>query len=203
MCTCRTKVLLLSVFVLLLPDVVISMSGRMPKHTIFVTSESYRGNLGGLSGADSKCQTQAENAGLTGTWKAILSDRRNHAKDRIEINGWIYNTRNNIVAFSEADFWDGALYSPVLYTEDGETTPSYSFYGVWTGSDFTGRRDWYLLPFAPGAFCRDWRSMEYSASVMAIRGRQDESQREWVDDGAEFCVMKLHLYCISQPPPPT
>ena len=42
--------------------------------TAFVTSTSYNGNLGGVSGADLKCQARAAVAGLPGTYRAwILS----------------------------------------------------------------------------------------------------------------------------------
>jgi len=35
---------------------------------VFVTSETYDGNLGGIAGADSKCQALADAAGLDGIW---------------------------------------------------------------------------------------------------------------------------------------
>lgn len=40
---------------------------------VFVTSTSYNGNLGGLAGADAKCNTRAAAAGLSGTYKAFLA----------------------------------------------------------------------------------------------------------------------------------
>lgn len=40
---------------------------------IFVTSNSYDGNLGGLAGADGKCNEMAQAAGYKGTFKAWLS----------------------------------------------------------------------------------------------------------------------------------
>jgi len=50
---------------------------------VFVTSSSWNGNLGGLSGAGAKCQQAADAAGLGGTWVAWLSDSTYDAKDRI------------------------------------------------------------------------------------------------------------------------
>jgi len=41
---------------------------------VFVSSQTYVGNLGGVAGADSLCQGLATAAGLTGTFKAFLSD---------------------------------------------------------------------------------------------------------------------------------
>ena len=40
---------------------------------VFISSQTYVGNLGGLAGADQLCQRLASTAGLTGTFKAFLS----------------------------------------------------------------------------------------------------------------------------------
>jgi hypothetical protein len=58
-------------------------SSTAPKR-IFLTSTVYDGNLGGLAGADAKCQARADAAQLGGTWKAILSTRTVDAADRID-----------------------------------------------------------------------------------------------------------------------
>src|SRR5262249_23852873 len=50
---------------------------------VFVSSTTYTGNLGGLSGADAKCQSLATSAGHTGTFKAWLSDDLVDAKSRL------------------------------------------------------------------------------------------------------------------------
>lgn len=39
---------------------------------VFITQDSYRGNLGGLDGADRICQKEAEKQGFSGTWQAFL-----------------------------------------------------------------------------------------------------------------------------------
>jgi len=39
---------------------------------IFITSTRYTGDLGGINGANAKCQARADAAGLGGTWKALL-----------------------------------------------------------------------------------------------------------------------------------
>lgn len=44
----------------------------LPK-TVFITSQTFTGALGGLHGADAICQSAAETAGLSGTYKAWLS----------------------------------------------------------------------------------------------------------------------------------
>ncbi len=39
---------------------------------VFITEETYTGNLDGLQGADEICQTEADNQGFSGTWQAFL-----------------------------------------------------------------------------------------------------------------------------------
>ena len=41
--------------------------------------------MGGLTGADANCQASANTAGYGGVWKAILSDSKSNAKDRLTI----------------------------------------------------------------------------------------------------------------------
>src|SRR5262245_3061033 len=47
--------------------------GTLPPRRVFVTSAIYPGNIGGLMGADAKCQTSADAAMLGGSWRAWLS----------------------------------------------------------------------------------------------------------------------------------
>lgn len=54
---------------------------------IFITKEEWNGNLGGLEGADKKCQQEAEKKGLKGTWKAFLGADQTLAVDRLDLSG--------------------------------------------------------------------------------------------------------------------
>ena len=54
---------------------------------VFITKESWRGNLGGLEGADEKCQAEAEERGFEGSFKALLGDDRNLATERLNLEG--------------------------------------------------------------------------------------------------------------------
>lgn len=53
---------------------------------VFITEKSWSGDLGGLVGADQKCQSEAQEKGLEGNWKALLGDDNNSAVDRLELN---------------------------------------------------------------------------------------------------------------------
>lgn len=47
--------------------------GDLPNiRRVFITEESYSGDLGGIEGADIKCQQEAKKQGYTGTWRAFI-----------------------------------------------------------------------------------------------------------------------------------
>src|SRR5205823_203503 len=57
--------------------------GACVDKVVFVTSTSYDGNLGGLTGGDAKCQARAVAAGLAGTYKAWLCSGSTSAASRL------------------------------------------------------------------------------------------------------------------------
>ncbi|MEK6860963.1 MAG: DUF4215 domain-containing protein, partial [Nanoarchaeota archaeon] len=113
---------------------------------VFVSSEKYTGNLGGIYGADEKCQNLALKAGLQGSWIAILSDSNIDARDRVVDPPWpLYNMRDELVAISKEDLWDGSIENPIKYDEyKGEVNDN-----VWTGTFPDGTRD-------VNAVCENW-----------------------------------------------
>lgn len=54
---------------------------------VFITTNTWKGDLGGLEGADEKCQTEAKKKGFSGTWKALLGDDQTLAIDRLKLDG--------------------------------------------------------------------------------------------------------------------
>jgi len=54
---------------------------------VFITNNSFSGNLEGLEGADKKCQEEAEGLGLKGNWKAFLGDDTTVATERLNLDG--------------------------------------------------------------------------------------------------------------------
>lgn len=84
---------------------------------VFVTSSSYNGSLGGVIGADAKCQSSASGAALGGTWKAIISDKTdesNWAVNRIGYNWSTLRTVDGTDVMVAGQIWNTAS-SPLLY----------------------------------------------------------------------------------------
>ena len=172
-----------------------------PVKRVFVTSQSWNGNLGGFNGADAKCQTAANNAGLGGTWKAWLSDSTTNAKDRIS-DGFYVRARdkrvwNNcwcgrVIASNKAQLTDGGIDVSISNTEYG-AVPGY--YPVFTATNAQGN--------SAGSACSSWTSNIGCVSP----GRNDVTNEEWTMWAASGCCSpgtgcrcseSKHLYCFEQ-----
>lgn len=93
-------------------DTAIVTANDTAVHRIFLSSYLYDANLGGMSGADAKCQAVAALAqggeGLGGRWRAILSDESTDARDHIDIVSGapaIVNMQGLPFALNEEELW--------------------------------------------------------------------------------------------------
>jgi hypothetical protein len=111
---------------------------------VFISSQTYVGNLGGVSGADQLCQRLATTAGLTGTFKAWLGVAGSTPATRWAPRAGTYVRRDGALV---ANSWNeiittGKILKPIILDEYGRqvTVPPYDPYGyilVWTGMIFT------------------------------------------------------------------
>lgn len=150
---------------------------------IFVTSNTHTGNMGGLSGADSKCQAQAISAGLPGTWSAVLSTTSVNAKDRFHSTGSIYNMQFERVATSITDIWDGTLDYHIGYTENKAFTNATS----WTGSTSTGDTG--------ATQCTNWTTN--SSGVTGYYGVANAVNTTWMYNSTTPCNGVYPIYCTN------
>lgn len=152
--------------------------------TIFVTSERFNGNLGGIEGANLKCSEAATKAGLAGNWKALLSDGEQSARSRFTLNRAVYNTQGERIAQSFTDLFDGQIDNSIKYDEFGNRPRRRR--GVWTGSAFDGS--------SAEKSCGYWTS----ASVHD-RGRVGKSTRSksgWLSLRSRRCNRQYRIYCL-------
>jgi hypothetical protein len=129
--------------------------------SFFVTSTGSGdagGNLGGLEGADAKCQTLAAAVGAGNrAWRAYLSTAAENAVDRIGEGPW-FNAEGVMVAADLASLHTAGLpREPVqlVLDETGAVVPG-NQHDILTGSDAAGR----LLIGTSGVAenCTDWTS---------------------------------------------
>lgn len=125
-----------------------------PSMLIFLSSERYHGGLGGVAGADQKCQALAKQAGLGGTYKAWLWTSNSGPETTFYQSPGRYIRPDLVkVANNFEHLLHGPLMAPIIITEKKEKiadpdTP------IWTG--------WYpfdqdgMNPYYEEYTCEDW-----------------------------------------------
>jgi len=166
-----------------------------PGPVVFVSSGTYMagncvGGIYGYSGACAECQALAASAGLSGTFKAILSDAGGNAKDRLNLYDMQYfNLNGNIVSIDSAGFWDGEIDNPIAYDENGISRGGY----VWTGSDRYGA---WGGDGSVNEACSNWGSCNDTYMGGGIAGSATAYNRYWLDDANPGCGAYCRIYCI-------
>lgn len=157
---------------------------------VFVTSTAYDGNLGGLVGADQKCQALAEAAGLPkNTYKAWLSTASVNAIDRLgSARGWV-RVDGKPFADTKADISKGKVFYPIRVDERGNYDEHPSGSAVWTGTGYDGTL------IGSEDTCTGWTSS--SAGPMGWYGHTDGVAGVFTSDGWSTCDQPYHrLYCF-------
>jgi hypothetical protein len=159
----------------------------VPPKRVFVSSTSSTGNLGGLAGADATCASLAASAGLTGTYKAWLSDSRKSAADRLtqSISPYVLVNATEIAA-DWGDLTNGDIENLIDLDETGAVVPNNE---VWTGTFSDG--------FGFGG-CNDWTSADPNAPFPNV-GTTSQTDFGWTDVFLQFCDRtNVRLYCFEQ-----
>lgn len=135
--------------------------------SFFVTSTgsgNMGGNLGGLAGADAKCQSLAAAAGVGGrTWRAYLSVAGTNARDRIGAGPW-YNQKGVMIAANVAGLHTNNIPAANAIDQTGAVVPA-NEHDILTGSNADGS--------ANGSTCQGWTSN--ANNQKAIVGHHDSS----------------------------
>lgn len=165
---------------------------------IFVSSQTYTGHLGGIAGADAKCQGLAAAAGLPGTFKAWLSSPTRepdsgftpHAgawrlvDGTLVANDWVDLTTEKQVP---TEFF---VRTPVLLNEYGVNVSGET--RVWTATTVTGTAGTQRCASPSGA----WRSS--SPAVIGQHGLATSTSFSWTEITTAPCNTSLRIYCVQQ-----
>jgi hypothetical protein len=182
----------------------VTVDGPWTTKRIFVSSESYTGNLGGLTGADSLCQQLATTAKLGGTYKAWLSSTTTSASARLTHATVPYVLVNGVVVAQDwTGLTSGTLLSPIDVNEGGGPAPmellmcgQSNASVVWTATSTSG-----MLGTTQGATCADWTSS--TTTTGAVLGFADRTDNGWTaacsaGSGSTICSGNAALYCLEQ-----
>ena len=150
-----------------------------PPHRVFVSSETFASGFASLAIADGFCQSLADNAGLSGIWKALISNGRQSVQDRVVVGGRVVNMSGQTIALNAEDFWDGTAINPPDLSELGQP-PADTV--AWVGNY--------------QHHCHDWNSINPSVSGTQALTTNPST---WLYGGGHGpCVLKRSLLCISQ-----
>lgn len=158
----------------------------------FLTSSSFVADFGGLSGADTLCQSSADFAGLTGTYRAWLADGTGSPATRFTQSAipYVMPTEEGgaiVLADSWADLTDGTLDATFSRNELGQWV---SFGYVFSNVSTTGGL------VSADASCSGWTSTLSTDS--AGRGAPNQTDATWSVNGTEPCDETARLFCLQQ-----
>lgn len=159
---------------------------------VFVTGEGFKGDLGGLGGADAKCQFAAQAAQLPGTYTAWLSSGDGMPSTTMLHSQGVYKRVDGVIlARGWSDFTDGLIDATISVTELGETLEA----GVWTNTEASG------VTANGSADCDGWTKQDFET-----KGRWGASvsiEQAWSNHPNELvnptgCDANHSLYCVMQ-----
>jgi hypothetical protein len=175
---------------------------------VFATSTIYNGDLGGLDGANAKCQERAAAGSRPGTYKAWLSVSNNTVPGGSPATGGFRQsgqpyllTNGNPVASSWADLVNPAtdLANPIDRTELGAQLAASEV--AWTNTLPDGTAGGRFPPAACGIYtvvydCANWASTAGLGDI----GDVGEKDCRWTASTIAGCSNNppRHLYCFQQ-----
>lgn len=152
---------------------------------VFVTSSTVNGSLGGVAGADTRCQQLAAAANLGGTFVAWVSVAGQPAPTRILGAGpWFLVDKKTRVFASKLAMTTTGPEIPIDIDEKGAKIGNPN--QVWTGTQFAGT--------ASNNNCNNFTSPIGNG----LTGEADKTAAQWTQSANLSCTQPLRLYCIEQ-----
>jgi hypothetical protein len=197
-------------------DGTLSLSCPTPQPLIvFVTSATYDGALGGLAGADAKCQLLANQAGLVGIYKAWLSDSTQSPSSRFthppQQSYVLTDGRTVLTPYGWPGLTQSALQHGISYDENGNYVGSTKAWTATlsTGDPFNGPNNWGIPS------CVDWtENINYGTDtpnthILGGYGQPHNNTGTFQQSGHTFyewslvtmlesCNNAFHLICVQQ-----
>ena len=167
----------------------------------FVTSSNFDGNLGGLAGADAKCQAAANAAHLPGGFISVLANSTTNARDRISAtsNGWIRNDGQPFSQDKTSLFGQGSggaainnfrVYYPLNQDENGVNYSAGLLARTFANADGTTK--------GASNHCVNWTSNNDPATTSQSAGIISAGSAAWIDGSGigAGCNFQARLYCL-------
>lgn len=189
------KLLTITFAVMLLTACAAPVSNDRNEKTVFVTRATFDSNLGGLKGADDKCQAEADSPASivpTGIYMAWLSDGTDSPNTRFTKSSHPYVLPNGKkVAENYIDLTDGSLLGPINLGPDGKPIGYQPF---WTGTNPDGTS---VQVDAFSGACGGWAG-DPPAGKWGVNGHTVKKATSWTYDRGYLCHETLKLACFQQ-----
>lgn len=185
-------------------------SGLGSAKRVFTTSQLFTANLGGLVGADAKCQAAADKAKLGGTFKAWLSDSKQAPANRFDASCFkgapFVLIDGTVIAKDWAELTSGTLQAGISKTETGAGAPLNNACpglppgtAAWTLTTEGGAAEADKVAKA----CVDWTSGSMATSAQMVWGKPGATKNWSINYGcnnfgATSCSRTASLYCFEQ-----
>jgi hypothetical protein len=155
---------------------------------VFVTNQTFNAALGGLAGADAKCQGAADAKSLGGAWRAWLSTSSGSPGSTFTKSTLSYRLLDGTaVANNWNDLVDGSLANAINLTETGATIANGE---VWTHT-FTNAQKY------SGSGCSNFGSS--AGNQTAVVGLTGSKLSNWTGAYQQWCDRtNVRLYCFEQ-----
>jgi hypothetical protein len=160
--------------------------------TVFVTSAKFKGNLGGLAGADDKCQAEADGPASivpSGTYLAWLSDGTDSPDTRFTKSAHPYMLPDGSkIAENFTDLTDGSILHKINSDPTGKPFGLQLF---WTGTKSDGTTSQNLVT------CDGWMSPPGTGLYGRV-GTTVRTSTTWSSKSQRPCGRSLRLACFQQ-----
>lgn len=161
-----------------LPDV--RVAGRLA----FISQQNFQADLG-IAAADAICQDEADRAGRTGTFKALLATSAAGALSRFSLAGDAWVRPDGVLVWeSTATAPSATSLAPLAIDAWGDPLPAGGV--AWTGAENLGA--------ASGSTCGDWSQAR--SDLFAPVANAGRAGPFWLKDGPIPCNFTARLLCL-------
>jgi hypothetical protein len=185
------KLLTMTSAAALLMVIAVPAAGQNEK-TIFVTSATFDGNLGGLTGADDKCQAEADGPASivpSGTYLAWLSNGTDSPDTRFTKSSHPYMLPNGTkIAEDFTDLTDGSILHTINIDPTGKPFGLQLF---WTGTNADGKTAQHFVT------CNGWA--DPLRGFHGVVGSTVQTSTLWSAYSSQiWCGLSGRLACFQQ-----
>ena len=162
-------------------------------YRVFLSSTNHFGALGGLAGADARCQELADGANLPGSYRAWLSTTAYNPSNRFGIppgfSGRFALLNGTLIAEDWDDLRDGDISAPININQIGVLVADDQY--VWTNVSSQGST------MSNSDHCSSWSTN--SGSQYGRVGRSSYKSLSWTSANSLPCGSSARLYCFQVP----